>query len=508
MNQLKKATILSFVNIFSRNIVAIFITPLMIHKLGDSEYGLYSFIGAIVGYLFLLDFGLSDSITRFVAQYRTQNSKEEEQNFLAVSLLIFLAIAILVAIVGVIFYFNINKLYSGSFTFNEIKKTKIMLIILIFDVIIAFPGKSFLGIIKGYEHFAIIPLINLLKLTLRTIFLITILFNGTDAVGIVILDTCINVFIIAGASYYVFFKLKIKIKLYEFKLSYIKEILGYSVWVFIMSLVFQFQWSTGQAILGTRYNTEVIAVFSIGIMLGLYFNIFGGVINGMLLPQAVKSIYKGADSNTLTEQLTKVGRLTLLVLTFILIGFLLLGKEFILLWVGPNFKNAWYIALIIMITYTLQLPQGYTHSILEAQKKLKFKTVSLLITTAIGLISGYFLLLKYGPVGLVLGIAGSMILFHALLNVYYIKVLKLNMLKYYKNSYLKFILPSLIILVLTKIIFSFIEGVTFINFTFQSAIYAVIFIVISYLFILNKIEKKMLLDLIPFPFQKNFKTIK
>ena len=62
MNQLKTGAILSYITIFLTVIIGVMLTPFIIQKLGDAEYGLYTLIGAFVGYISVLDFGLNNTV--------------------------------------------------------------------------------------------------------------------------------------------------------------------------------------------------------------------------------------------------------------------------------------------------------------------------------------------------------------------------------------------------------------------------------------------------------------
>ena len=89
MSQLKKGALLSYFTILITNIVGLFLTPYIILKLGNSEYGLYTLIGAFIGYISIFDLGLNNTIIRFVTKYKTENNEVGEQNFLAISLIIY-----------------------------------------------------------------------------------------------------------------------------------------------------------------------------------------------------------------------------------------------------------------------------------------------------------------------------------------------------------------------------------------------------------------------------------
>ena len=296
MKEHKFGAILSYANLALTNITGLLLTPFIIKMLGDSEYGLYTLIGAFVGYLSVLDLGLNNTIVRFVAQYRVQNDSKAQENFLAISLIIYTFIGLLITFFGILFYFNVEVLFKNSLSYGELSKAKTMLLILIFNIAITLPGGAFTGICSGYEKFIFPRLLTIIKVVVRSIAVVLILKKDADAIGIVVLDTIVNLLFIIVTIYYTFFKLKVSIKLHKWEFYYVKEIFQYSFWIFIFALVYQFQWRTGQVILGTTTNTITVAVFGIGVMLGIYYTTFGNVVNGLILPKAIQSVYNNASA--------------------------------------------------------------------------------------------------------------------------------------------------------------------------------------------------------------------
>jgi len=405
MNQLKSGTILSYINILVTNATGIFVTPFIINSLGDSEYGVYTLIGAFVGYLSVLDLGLNNATIRFVALYRVEKDKRAEENFLSISFLIYSILVLLIMVGGIIFYLNTNTLFGTTLTTVELEKAKIMLTILIVNIAITIPGGIFAAICTGYEQFVYPRLLTLIKTIVRTIMIFVILNQGADALGIVILDSIMNLFFIVGTAWYVFKVLKVKIKLHEYKFYYVKEIFQYSFWIFLFGLIYQFQWRTGQVVLGTNTNTVTVAIYGVGVMLGIYFTTFGNVINGLLLPKAIRNIHEGMDGEQLTQQMIRVGRISLILLLYVFGAFLLSGREFVFLWVGETYRDSWLIALLIMAVYILPMSQGFGHAVLEAKKLVRFKTLSFLIFCTIGIIAGAWLSYHYGALGMVSGVS-------------------------------------------------------------------------------------------------------
>src|SRR5438105_15469380 len=58
-------------------LVGIFISPYILHRLGDDAFGLWVLIFSVTGYYGLFDLGIRSSIVRYVAKYSTVNDDEQ-----------------------------------------------------------------------------------------------------------------------------------------------------------------------------------------------------------------------------------------------------------------------------------------------------------------------------------------------------------------------------------------------------------------------------------------------
>ncbi|BCY27275.1 lipopolysaccharide biosynthesis protein [Flavobacterium okayamense] len=491
MKEHKFAALLSYVNLGLTNLTGILVTPYVIRSLGNQEYGLYTLIGAFVGYLSVLDLGLNNAIIRYVAQYRVQKDERAQENFLATSLIIYCAIAVLLAVFGALFYFNIDYFFSKSLSVEELHKAKIMLIILVFNIAFTLPGGAFTGICSGYEKFIFPRILSILKVIIRTITLVFILHYGSDSIGVVVLDTIINMVFILVTIWYSFSKLKIKIKLHNWDFSFVKEIFKYSFWIFLFALVYQFQWRTGQVILGSTTNTTIVAVFGVGVMLGVYFTTFGNIINNLLLPKAVQAVYNNASNEVLTDQMIKVGRISYILLIYVFGAFLLTGQDFIKLWIGELYLPAYWIALSIMAVYIIPIAQGYSHAILDAKKMLRFKSLNFLLFSIIGAILGYFLSKQYGMYGMITGLVSAVFLLQVVMNFYYQSKLKLNMPKFFIKALFKFTLAFIIVMLVSYYINQQFTSNTWFVFLIKNGLFSCIFFFTMY-FVIDGEERKLI----------------
>lgn len=491
MKEHKFAALLSYVNLGLTNLTGILVTPYVIRSLGNQEYGLYTLIGAFVGYLSVLDLGLNNAIIRYVAQYRVQKDKKAQENFLATSLIIYCAIAILLALLGGLFYFNIDYFFSKSLSIEELHKAKVMLVILVFNIAFTLPGGAFTGICSGYEKFVFPRILSIIKVVIRTITLVYILHYGSDSIGVVVLDTVVNLVFILATIWYAFSKLKIKIKLHQWDFSFVKEIFKYSFWIFLFALVYQFQWRTGQVILGSTTNTTIVAIFGVGVMLGVYFTTFGNIINSLLLPKAVQAVYNNVSNEVLTNQMIKVGRISYILLIYVFGAFLLTGQDFIKLWIGELYLPAYWIALSIMAVYIIPIAQGYSHAILDAKKMLRFKSLNFLLFSLIGAVLGYFLSKKYGIYGMISGLVSAVFFLQIVMNIYYQLKLKLNMPKFFMNALFKFTFVFVIIIFVSYFINQQFTSNTWFVFLIKNGLFSIIFFFAMY-FVIDDEERKLI----------------
>ena len=495
MSQLKKGAILSYVTIILTNGIGLLLTPFMILKLGDSEYGLYTLIGSLVAYISVLDFGLNNTIVRFVAKYQAQNDAKGEENFLATTFIIYSFISCVILVLGVVLYFNLETIFK-KLTPLELEKSKIMFQILVFNLAITLPGGAFAAICSGYEKFVFPRMLNIIKYVIRSILVVGLLVLGGDSISIVILDTIVNILVIFINAYFVIKILAVKIKLHFFEKKLVKEIFSYSVWIFIFAMVGQFQWTSGQVILGIISGTKYVAVYGVGIMLGTYYGAFSTAISGVFLPRATKMTVLEASGAELTDMMIRIGRFSLLILLLILGGFILFGQQFIALWIGENYAKSWWVALIIMIAYTLPLTQAFANSILEAKNKFAFKAVVYISLLTLGTIAGAFMIKFYGIIGLISGSTLGWISSQVVMNFYYQRKIDLDITRFFKETANK-IIPIFLLIILLCIFLTFLPGIGWFNLFAKIIIYSFLFLVLMFKFGLNFNEKEIFKNLIP-----------
>ncbi|MCK8520591.1 oligosaccharide flippase family protein [Aquimarina sp. D1M17] len=501
MSQLKKGALLTYLKIFLTNVIGIVITPLIVSYLGKDEYGIFNAIGALIGTIALLDFGLTNTVVRFVAKYRAEKDRKGEENFLATVGLIYLVISFLVIVLGVIFYFFIDS-YFTKFNAEELRIAKLMFVILIINLAVQLPGMIFTGICRGYEAFVFPESVGVIRYLLRSITVVAVLFLGGRAISLVIVDTVFNMLTISVTAYYVLKKLKVKFKLHELSKKYIRQILNYSSWIFVFSIVGMLQWKSGSWVLGATSVAKVLGIYGLGIALGTYYGAFSTAISSVFLPRATQMSVGNATGEELTNMMIRLGRLSFMILMYVLGAFVLYGEQFINLWVGGVAENdgkytssecreIYIIALMIMVAYTLPLLQAFGNSILEAKNKLSFKAVLYLVFMILGAALGGYLSLNHGAVGMISGLVAGWLIVQNVMNFYYHNTIGLNIPRFFKELLHKTLLVLLGVMAIGYFI-NYIPGSGWFNFIAKGIAYTGVFAVSMYTLGTLEYEKQLL----------------
>lgn len=450
MNQLKAGAILNYVIIALNTVVGLAYTPYMLRCLGQNEYGLYSLVSSVIAYLTLLDFGFGNAIIRYTAKFRAENKVQEQWEMFGMFLIVYTIIGSLAFVGGLTLYFNVNFLFDRTMSVEEIEQARIMMLLLTINLAITFPLSIFGSIITAYENFVFQRIINIARIIISTGVLVLVLSIGFKAIALVIVQTIFNILTLLANLLYCRKRLKIKIVFNKINWPFIKEIAVFSFWIFLNAIMDKIYWGSGQFVLGSICGTSAVAIFSIAILLQQMYMQFSTSISNVLLPKLTAMAATKKSEKEISEIFIRTGRLQFIIMSLILAGFIVFGKEFILIWAGNDYYLSYYIALIFFVSLFIPLMQNTGIAILQARNQMKFRSLLYLIISMVSLIFQVILSKEMGVVGCAISIAGALMIGQGLvMNIYYSIKQKINIAKFWREIFQMLIAP----LILTSISF-------------------------------------------------------
>lgn len=497
-SQLKSGVILNYINLAIGCIIPLVYTPLMLKMLGQSEYGLYSLANSVVGYLSLLSFGLGSTIIRYISKYRAEGDKEKEEKVIGLFIIIYVLIGIIIIILGYILSINVNTIFEKGLTIEEIQKIKILINIMAFNLAISFPISVLTSIIVAHEKFIYRQLLNMLSSIISPCANIVALYLGYGSVGMCLAATLIQFIILPLSGLYCFKVLDILPKFNNLPFCLLKEIFGFSAFVFLGSLVDMMFWATDKIILGMLASTTQVAIYNVGAQFNTMMTNLSTAFSGVLTPKVTIMVTKKNDNKELTSLFIKVGRIQYYIIALALSGFIVFGKQFIDIWVGNGYLDAYYIALITLIPLMIPLIQNTGLSILLAENKHRFRSIVYFIIAVFNVVFTYILVPKFGAIGAAFCSGLSYIIGQGLImNLYYLYVIKIDIRLFWKNILHISILPLSLCLFFFLICKFIIIDSWFLFFIFVF-LYSFIYSALAFLFFMNEYEK----DIIKKPLKK------
>lgn len=492
VNQRKTGATLSYIYIILNSGISILYTPLMLDLMGKSEYGLYTLIASVIAYLSVLDMGFGNAIIRYTAKYRALNDKDGEYKLNGMFLVLYTIIGIVAFGIGMGLYANVDAIFGASLTPSELDTAGMLMLILVFNVAISFPLSIFGAIITAYEQFVVPKVLNIIRAILQPGIMIPLLLLGYKSVAMVIVTTVLNILILLFNLVYCFKKLKIKINIAKPDTRLLREICAYSFYILLNLIVDKIYLSTDKFILGIVAGTAAVAVYGIAMQLYDYYVLFSTSINGVFLPRITEMVVKGADDEEISNLFIKIGRIQFMVMALILTGFVVVGRDFIIRWAGPDYEQAYIIELILMVPALVPLVQNTGISILQAKNIHKFRSVVYLFVAIANIFLSIPMAKEYGGIGAAIGTAlatciGQIIV----MNIYYHKKAKLNIIKFWKE--ICKLLPPVVVCLLvggglnvlwvsSSYVAIFVKGICCV------AVYAIIL----WLFCMNEYERELI----------------
>lgn len=447
MNQLKAGAVLNYAVIILNILVGLLYTPYMLHRLGPSEYGLYSLVASVIAYLTILDLGLGNAVVRYTARYRSEGRGEEQYELFGMFLILYLCIGLLAFLAGGVFMVHFDTWFGHTMTLHELERARQMLFLLVLNVAFTFPMSIFGSILTAYECFVFPRVLQIVRILLNTGVMIALLALGYKALALVVVQTVFNVLTLTIHGFYCRYRLRVKIRFRTFRSELLKEVSVYSFWVFLSVVMDRIYWSTGQFVLALYDGTGAVAVFSVAIQLSLLYMSFSTSISGVFLPRVTGMVTCRASEADISQLFLRTGRIQFMVMALILTGFAVFGRSFVRLWAGPEYEGAYAIALLLFASLTVPMIQNLGITILQARNQMKFRSLLYLVIALISLLAQFVLARRFGGMGIAIAISGALLVGQGvMMNIYYHRCQKLDMRAFWREIGRMSIVPALVAL--------------------------------------------------------------
>lgn len=490
-SQLRIGVVLSYINMAIGTLIPMFYTPIMLDLLGQSEYGLFKLANSVTSYLGLISFGIGSAVVRYLTKYRAEGDKDGEEGIFALFNVVFRVISGIALIAGIIITFFLDSIYGNAIEADQIVEMRILVLILSCNTALNFLCSPYNSVVTSHERFLFLQTINIITTVATPIVNLVVLFLGYKSIGMVVSSFAMS--IVVQIAYFIYVRKSIGLKpnYKNMPKFLLKEIFVFSFWVFVANIVNQLYNSTDTLIIGAipALATIGVAIYNIGATFqSMMFSFSVGLLS-VLTPKVNGMVFSGNDNTQLTDLMIRVGRLQCYIVAIVCSGFIAFGTNFIKLWAGAGYEEAYWVAIATMIPSCIPLIQNVAMNVIVAQNKHRFRSLMLLFISVINVVGTFLLVQSMGIIGAAIVTGAAMILGQGfIMNWYYWKKIGLEIPRFWKEIVKMFVVPSIMCIV-TLLIKQFVTLDTWMWLLLAIIIYTIVFVIVNWLFVMNDYEK-------------------
>ena len=183
-SQKKAGAILGYLNIGAKNLVNLIYVPLLLHFLGQGDYGVYQMTASVTFALTLLEAGFSGAYVRFYMRKRANNDEAGIRELNGIFFLTYLAVALFCLVGGVLLIANVQRLFSRGLTASELVLARELMAIMSVNIAVQFLSSPFDSYIAAHEQFIFQQSRQLLVAIAQPLLAVILLMLGIGAVWV------------------------------------------------------------------------------------------------------------------------------------------------------------------------------------------------------------------------------------------------------------------------------------------------------------------------------------
>src|ERR1700686_3479098 len=149
--QAARNVIVNWLTYLVSGVVSLFLSPFIVHHLGNSAYGVWVLLVSLTGYLGFLDLGIRGAVTLYVARFHSEGAHEKSSYTISSACGLFITAGFLAVLASTLFamfaipHFDIPPTYSRS--------AQIVVVITGLNIALSLVSGVFGGVLVGLQRF-------------------------------------------------------------------------------------------------------------------------------------------------------------------------------------------------------------------------------------------------------------------------------------------------------------------------------------------------------------------
>jgi O-antigen/teichoic acid export membrane protein len=384
-------------------LVGIFLSPFILHRLGDAAFGIWVLIFSITGYYGLFDLGIRSSLVRYVSKAKANNDIAYASRIISTSLFAYTCIGIATFLTTVFVATYIDTFFRLPAEFHSTARW--LLLMVGSAVALGFPLGVSGGVLEGLQRFDVMNLTNIAPTLLRAALIVLALEHGYGLLTVALITVGLPIVFSIARSVVALRLLPVRIGLRHLSGDAFREIANYSGFSFVAIVSTRLRFKSDEIIIGKFLSAVAITNFNIGGRIVDYAEEVVESFAQILVPMSSHS-----DTTGDIDRLRKIfvaGNRACAFITFPICAILVvLGKSVIEAWVGARYVAQSYpVLLLMLLPSTLMMAQGASTRVLFGMAQHKVLSIVTFVEGVLNILLSVILVRHYGIVGDAVGTA-------------------------------------------------------------------------------------------------------
>ena len=494
VDQIKAGALLSYVSMGLSTVISLVYTPIMLERLGSSEFGVYQAVLPIISYLNLLSFGLGSAYVRYYSRFRAAGDKRgcAKLNGMFLVTYLFLGAAVLAIGFGLSYC---DVIFGKKLTPDEIALAQRLLRIMTVNAALTFPISVFESHVTIHERYLFQKLVAMGKQVLNPLIMIPLLIIGFRSVTLTVVSLIFTVLSGIINIGYCLTRLRMRFMFHGYDFKLLREMMGFTLYVFIGIVVDNFNWSIDRLLLTWIHGSTAVTVYVIASQLNTFYLAFGNAISNVMTPRVHRLVAENAPMRRLDALFTRVGRLQFILLSCIFLGFVAIGKSFVVLWGGDEmYAIDYWTALLLFFSCLWTNIQTVGIEIQRAKNMHKFRSLTYLGVAVGNALISIPLCMKWEGLGAAIGTAIATVVGNVILmNWYYYRRIGLNIPAFWRH--IGHLLPSMLLPAVTAVLLAiFVHPTSYWELIPPGCLFVAVYAVSVWLFGMNRYERGLVTE--------------
>lgn len=428
-----RSILTNWVSLFVVGVMSFLITPFMVHRLGDFQFGIYSLAFSSVGYFDLLTQGIRSTLQRYVGRLNDAQDRDELNSIFSTAL----ALTVVVGAFIIVLFFGLATVLPSFFKLNAAQQYLFAQLVILLGLNLGFglPAALLSSYLCGLQRFDLNNLLSIVRQGLRSLLILVVLLRGE---GVLAVAYCVlaSTLIFVPLNWRMLRKIDPRIKfsrrLVQFRTA--SELSRFSFWTLLNNAGELLRDSTDSIVIGRVLSTALITPFTVASRLVSYFR---PIIVGLVSPSLPR--FSQLDGLGRQEAIRKlflsITRLSALISIAIGSMLVLHGRSLLLLWVGPRYISSYPILVLLTVGAVASTSQSGTLQILIARGRHRAYGLWTIGEGLANLVLSVIWAHQYGIVGVALGTAVPLLVVKLTLQPWYVtRVLGISLGEYFAKS--------------------------------------------------------------------------